>query len=85
MADLDELLVALRAQGAPDALSGIDAGVMHGLARRREARAARRGMVMAALVAAFIGVAGSITLSAPASAEPLFGMPSRAPSHLLAD
>lgn len=40
---------------------------------------------MAVAVAAVVGIAGSIAPAAPAQAEPLFGVPSGAPSHLLAD
>lgn len=85
MADLDDLLGALGASGTPAALAGIDAPVMQGLAARREARAARRGLVLAGMVAAFVGIAGTVVPGTPAQAEPLFGIPSGAPSHLLAD
>lgn len=85
MADIDELLGALASKETPTSLSSIDDGVMHGLAQRRESATARRGMVMAVAIAAVVGIAGSIVPSAPAQAEPLFGVPSGAPSHLLAD
>lgn len=85
MTDLDDILDGLRTRPAPPALAGIDNGVMHGLAARREASTARRGMVMAVAVAAVLGVVGSIAPAAPAQAEPLFGVPSGAPSHLLTD
>lgn len=85
MADLDDILGALRARSAPPALARINDGVMQGFAAQREAAAARRGMAMAIAVAAVVGVAGSIAPAAPAQAEPLFGVPSVAPSQLLAD
>lgn len=85
MADLDAMLGALGGQSLPPALAAIDDGVMHGLAARRDARVARRGMVMAIAVAALVGVVGSIAPAAPAQAEPLFGVPSGAPSQLLAN
>lgn len=85
MADLDDILGAMGAQSSPPALAAIDARVMQGLAARREAGTARRGMVMAVAVAAVVGIAGSIAPAAPANAEPLFGVPAGAPSHLLAD
>ena len=85
MADLDDILGALGARSVPSALAMLDDSVMHGLAARREAAVARRGMVMAIAVAAVVGVAGSIAPAAPAQAEPLFGVPSGAPSQLLAD
>lgn len=85
MADLDDILGAMGAQASPPALAAMDDRVMQGLAARREAGTARRGMVMAVAVAAVVGIAGSIAPAAPANAEPLFGVPSGAPSHLLAD
>ncbi|MBB4611982.1 hypothetical protein [Novosphingobium taihuense] len=85
MADIDELLGALAAKATPASLGAIDDGVMRGLAERRESATARRGMIMAVGIAAVVGIAGSVTPSAPAQAEPLFGVPSGAPSHLLAD
>lgn len=85
MADLDIILGTLGAQTPPPALAMIDDGVLQGLAVRREAAAARRGMVMAIAVAAVVGIAGAIAPAAPAQAEPLFGVPSGAPSQLLAD
>lgn len=85
MADIDNLLGALASRETPTSLASIDDGVMRGLAQRRESATARRGMVMAVAIAAVVGIAGSIAPSAPAQAEPLFGVPSGAPSHLLAD
>lgn len=85
MAQIDDLLGALGAQTPPPSLADIDAGVMRGLAARRESAAARRGMMTALAVAAVVGVAGAIVPAAPAQAEPLFGVPAGAPSHLLAD
>ncbi|MBF9151105.1 hypothetical protein I2488_08810 [Novosphingobium sp. 1Y9A] len=85
MADIDEVLGALAAKEVPASLTTIDDGVMRGLAERRESVTARRGMVMAVAIAAVVGIVGSIAPSAPAQAEPLFGVPSGAPSHLLAD
>ncbi|KPF93371.1 hypothetical protein IP81_03890 [Novosphingobium sp. AAP83] len=85
MADLDAILGALGGQSLPATLATIDEGVMQGLAARRDARVARRGMVMALAVAALVGVAGSLAPVAPAQAEPLFGVPAGAPSQLLAN
>lgn len=85
MTDLDDILDGLRARPAPPALAAIGDGVMHGLAVRREAGTARRGMMMALGIAAVVGVVGSIAPATPAQAEPLFGVPSGAPSHLLTD
>lgn len=85
MADIDQLLGALATADAPASLSSIDDGVMRGLAKQRESATARRGMVMAVAIAAVVGIVGSVAPAAPAQAEPLFGVPSGAPSQLLAD
>ncbi len=85
MADLDDILGELGTMPSPPALALIGSDVMQGLAVRREAGIARRGMVMAVAVAAVVGVAGSVVPAVPAQAEPLFGVPAGAPSHLLAD
>lgn len=84
MADIDDLLGALAAK-APPAFATLESDVFQGLARHREQATARRGMVLAVGVAAMVGVVGAIAPAAPAQAEPLFGVPQSAPSHLLAD
>ncbi|MDP3552172.1 MAG: hypothetical protein Q8R81_17455 [Novosphingobium sp.] len=84
MADIDDLLGALAAK-TPPALVALESQVFQGLAQRREQAAARRGMVLAVAAAAVVGIVGSVAPSAPAQAEPLFGVPQDAPSHLLAD
>lgn len=85
MADIDNLLTALANAAPPPSLAALESEVLQGLARRREQATARRGMVLAVAAAAVVGIAGSVTPSAPAQAEPLFGVPQDAPSHLLAD
>ncbi|MGV3513380.1 MAG: hypothetical protein ACO1OX_15375 [Novosphingobium sp.] len=85
MADIDRLLGALAEREMPKSLSTIDDGVMRGLAERRESATARRGMMMAVAIAAVVGIVGAVAPAAPAQAEPLFGVPAGAPSHLLAD
>lgn len=85
MADVDELLGVLAGRTAPAAFSGLESAVFEGLAAHRERVSARRGMAAALLVAAFVGAFGAVVPSAPAQAEPLFGIPAGAPSHLLAD
>jgi len=85
MADLDTILGTLGAQALPPALATMDHRVMQGMAARREAGVARRGMITAMVVAAVVGVVGSIAPVAPAQAEPLFGVPSGAPSQLLGE
>lgn len=84
MADIDDLLGALAAK-TPPALATLESEVFQGLAQRREQATARRGMVLAVAAAAVVGIVGSVAPSAPAQAEPLFGVPQDAPSHLLAD
>lgn len=85
MSELDTLLTALGDKPVPAALLTIEGGVLAGLAARRDAVAARRGLVLAGVVAAFVGIVGAVVPGAPASAEPLLGVPAGAPSHLLAD
>lgn len=84
MNELDHLLLRLRADPAPG-LDGLDGAVMAGLGRRRERQVARRTLALAGGVAFFVGTAGALVPGAPASAEPLLGLPAAAPSHLLAD
>jgi hypothetical protein len=85
MSDLDTLLKTLGSRPTPAALLTIDDSVLAGMAARRDASVARRGMIMAGVVAAFVGIVGAVVPGAPASAEPLLGVPHGAPSHLLAD
>jgi hypothetical protein len=58
---------------------------MAGLARRREALEARRGLALAGAIAICVGTVATLVPGSPAAAEPLLGVPSAAPSHLLAD
>ena len=83
MNDLDLTLAALREETPDLRLAAIEGPVMAGLRRRREATDARRGLVLAGLVAIFVGFAGTIVPGRPAQAAPLFGVPESAPSHLL--
>lgn len=85
MADIDDLLGALATKVPPPALAALESEVFQGLARNREQATARRGMVLGVAAAAVVGIVGSVAPSAPAQAEPLFGVPQGAPSHLLAD
>jgi hypothetical protein len=85
MSDLDDLLADMRNAPAPARLSALDALVMTGLARRRETIEARRGLALAGAIAIVVGVGGALVPGTPAAAEPLLGLPSAAPSHLLAD
>jgi hypothetical protein len=85
MNELDELLGHLGAEPVPPALARIDGAVIAGLGARREAGMARRSLMLAGLVALLVGGAGALAPTASASAEPLWGMPAAAPSHLLVD
>lgn len=89
MSELDDILLRLGAEPAPAGLAGIEQPVMAGLGRRREAQLARsatmRTLAVAGCVAMLVGTAGTLLPAAPASAEPLLGVPEAAPSHLLAD
>ena len=84
MSELDRMLLRLAAEPAP-VLDGLDSAVMTGLGRRRERQVARRTLALAGGVAFFVGAARTLVPGAPASAEPLLGMPAAAPSHLLAN
>lgn len=85
MNKLDDILDELRAKPPHSALTEIDATVFAGMARRRDQQASRRGMLLAGVIAVTIGAAGGVIPSSSANAEPLFGIPAEAPSHLLAD
>lgn len=71
MRSLDDMLVSLARMPVPE-LASFDDAVMAGLARRRqEAALVPRLMGMAATLALGLGIAGgSISGSAPASAQP---------------
>lgn len=85
MTNLDTILGQMRAAPAPDMLDSIEGRVLAGVAQRREQALARRGMVLAGVLAMAIGVSGSLLPSAEARAEPLFGVPAAAPSRLLGE
>ena len=51
MNDIDQLLAGMRAAPLHDGLAAIDGAVMAGVARRREATEARRGLALAGAVA----------------------------------
>lgn len=83
MNDIDKMLTSLRSQQVPDGLAHIDGAVFDGLSARQERDFSRRGMALAACLAASVGLALGIDGGSPAAAEPLLGMPVAAPSHLL--
>lgn len=85
MSNLDELLTRLRDVPDHAGLAALDAPVMAGIARRRDALEARRGLALAGVVAICVGTVGTLLPGSPAAAEPLLGVPSAAPSHLLVD
>ena len=84
MSDLDDLLAKLHAVPTHAGLAALDAPVMAGLVRRREALEARRGLALASVIAICVGTVASFVPSTPATAGPLLGVPNTAPSHLLA-
>lgn len=85
MSDLDRILTLLSDAPTAGALGDVEAPVMAGLARLREARSARRSLLMAGCFAALVGSVTALVPSSPAVAEPLLGVPASAPSQLLAD
>ena len=80
---IDIMLESLRDDDVPAGLAGIDGAVMDGLSARRERDFTRRGMMLAACIAASAGLALGLDRGAPVSDEPLLGVPMTAPSHLL--
>jgi hypothetical protein len=85
MNNLDDMLVRLRDDPVPIGLASLDASIVAGVHRRREALEARRGLMLAGAIAILVGVGGTLVPGGPAAAEPLLGMPYAAPSHLLVD
>jgi hypothetical protein len=85
MNDLDRILSILSDALSSGALAEVEGPVMAGLVRLREARSARRSLVMAGCFAALVGSVTALVPSGPAVAEPLLGIPASAPSQLLAD
>jgi hypothetical protein len=84
MTQLDSVLLSLRAAPAPDALGAIEPGVFAGVARQRERAVSRRGLMLAGAISMVIGVSASFIPASEARADPIFGIPANAPSHLLA-
>lgn len=83
MNDLDLTLAVLREETPDLRLAAIEGPVMAGLRSHRETLDARRGLVLAGLVAIVVGFAGTMVPGRPAQAASLFGVPDAAPSHLL--
>ncbi|MEO6715856.1 MAG: hypothetical protein ABIM50_01200 [Novosphingobium sp.] len=84
MTQLDTILQSLSAAPAPDALGAIESGVFAGVALQRERAVARRGLVLAGAISMAIGTSASLVPASEARADPIFGIPANAPSHLLA-
>lgn len=86
MTEIDDLLNGLRDQ-APDArLEAMETAVLAGVARHRERRAARRGLVLTGVLALGVGLVAGVAPSQGARAEQfasLNAVPSSAPSSLL--
>ena len=85
MSNLDRILTTLSDAPPIGALADVEAPVMAGLARVREARLARQSLALAGCVAAFVGSVTTLVPTGPAVAEPLLGIPANAPSQLLVD
>lgn len=83
MTKLDSQFTQLREAPLPDGLDVIEQRVFAGIAVRREAAIAGRGLVLAGAVSLMIGLSASLTPVNKAQAEPLFGIPAAAPSRLL--
>lgn len=83
MTKLDSQFAQMRATPLPKALDAIEVQVFAGIAVRREAALARRGLVLAGVVSLAVGLSASLLPASEARAEPLFGLPTAAPSRLL--
>lgn len=86
MATIDELLDGLRAGAVDPRLAAMDGAVMAGVAMRREKVAARRGLLLAGVMALGIGLGASAVAPQGARAEQyasLNAVPPSAPSSLL--
>jgi|GEM_PF-3091588 len=80
----DELLVVLAKEPLPERLDLIEADVFSRFRRKLEAKAARRSLVMAGVIAAVIGGGSTMASRSPAhAASAPFGVPAEAPSNLL--
>ena len=84
MIQLDALFDILRATPAPEALDAIEADVFSGVARQRDKAESRRGLILAGAISMVIGTTANLFPSSEARADPIFGIPANAPSHLLA-
>lgn len=87
MNDLDILLLQLRDEASDPRLGALETSVMAGLATRSEAVVARRGLLLAGVMAAIVGVGFSATWTGPGRLpdQALLGIPAAAPSRLLAE
>ena len=83
MQDLDHCLTMLREEPVSPRLAAIEGPVLAGFGARREAQVARRGIILASLVAVVVGTSAALVPGSPAEAAPLFAVPESAPSHLL--
>jgi len=80
----DELLVVLAKEPLPERLDLIEADVFSRFRRKLEAKAARRSLVMAGVIAAVIGGGSTMASRSPGyAASAPFGVPAEAPSNLL--
>lgn len=83
MTNLDKQFARMREAPLPEGLDAIEQTVFAGIASRREAAVARRGLVLAGAVSLVIGLSASLVPVNEAQAESLLGVPAAAPSRLL--
>lgn len=87
MSELDHWLDALGAQPTDPRLATLDTRILAGVTQRQEARAARRGIALATVLALGIGIIGSTLPEAPAqgaaATTTTIGASDYAPAHLL--
>jgi hypothetical protein len=82
MTDVDAMLAAMRTVPSDARLADIDGAVMAGVARRHDRKTARHSLMLAGLLAAGVGWAGSYAPPARASVSSI-GQSDYAPSRLL--
>lgn len=83
MIELESQFDQMREVPLPEGLFRIEHAVLSGAMARREAKIARRGLIVAGAVSLVIGLSAGLVPAGKAQAEPLLSVPAKAPSRLL--
>lgn len=83
MTELESQIDQMRKVPLPEGLFRIEHAVLSGAMARREAKIARRGLIVAGAVSLVIGLSAGLFPAGEAQAEPLLSVPATAPSRLL--